>query len=305
MDQQEKNIYVVAVSEKDNPAALSSAEAWLASISASVRGLQASAPDPQPDLRGAQCPAKVANGNPKADSPTTGAHASSQQANGAVQAELLDKSFLATNEPQAGVLCSPMSGSYATDDGLSTAGPQAEGSLPVNGLNGKPLPQKQLMNVREAAQGNNSSSEEASPGAVDRTGPDGQMSNGCTEIGSVHKGTEGAGFPGKHPSGHTDGDLSIDTVEILRLSKGGAHLGASSNGHTDTCDVENCSTAGPTQGIQEGQHAGDAVRPFKLRTSRRSYLENVKACLGYLHAGESYELCLTTLMVCFRLLWPV
>jgi hypothetical protein len=38
---------------------------------------------------------------------------------------------------------------------------------------------------------------------------------------------------------------------------------------------------------------------FRLRTSRRQYLKNVEACLGYLHAGESYEMCLTTTMVCF------
>lgn len=88
-----------------------------------------------------------------------------------------------------------------------------------------------------------------------------------------------------------------------RLAVMAAAVGPS--GACEACCEGDMASGRPASEAQQsrggtGRSLGEARSAFKLRTSHRQYLENVKACLGYLHAGESYELCLTTTMVRVR-----
>ncbi len=79
-------------------------------------------------------------------------------------------------------------------------------------------------------------------------------------------------------------------------SQAGAQSHASGSGNT--CGQGATSQQPPAAGVGCGSGSGPSgerpVVPFALAHSRPAYLRNIQACHAALHAGESYEVCLTT-----------
>ncbi|KAL4425476.1 hypothetical protein ABPG75_009492 [Micractinium tetrahymenae] len=78
------------------------------------------------------------------------------------------------------------------------------------------------------------------------------------------------------------------------------------NGHGEPWPQQNGSAAAVRGAGEQPPHSGaqqqgagtaqPAPGPFRLREGRRQYLKNVGACMQALHDGESYEVCLTTML---------
>ncbi|GLI69063.1 hypothetical protein VaNZ11_013606, partial [Volvox africanus] len=128
------------------------------------------------------------------------------------------------------------------------------------------------------------------PGACDRVGPE---TEGVCDICAELRVTDQLDAPGPcrpPPSQHQWlPQMSASTSTSLRLSAAvgnGCTAGQEGLGLQVTMDA---AAACPSSALLDGK-----VVPFVLAHSRRAYLRNIAACHAALHAGESYEVCLTT-----------